>query len=94
MQWQLAAIVDNDQHNFIKNGNRAFKELMEDFIFESFTMQHGAKLKEGFTLSYLGSIKRVGMVEYVWKISFTNYKYELLGSVTLAHEFVVGFKLD
>ncbi|MBU0680622.1 MAG: hypothetical protein KKD73_04285 [Proteobacteria bacterium] len=94
MNRQLPALVEDNAHKFVEKGNRAFREMMADFSFESFTRQYDAKLKQGYRLHYLGVIKRLGMDEYLWRISITDYQYEPFGSITLAKEFVVGFKLE
>jgi hypothetical protein len=94
MNWQLAALKDGDYQRFVERGNRAFKELMDEYSFDSFKMQRGAKIAKGYKLEYLGDIRRIGMREHLWKVHITGDKYELLGSLTLSHGMVVGFKLD
>ena len=94
MIWQLEAIKEGDYQRFLVNGNKAFKELMDRFLFDSFKQQKGRKLTKGYKLEYLDSIRRLGMREHLWKIHITGYKYELLGSLSLSHGKVVGFNLD
>jgi hypothetical protein len=94
MIWQLEAIKKGDYQRFIVNGNKAFKELMDRFLFDSFKQQQGSNLTKGYRLEYLDSIRRLGMREHLWKIHITGYKYELLGSLSLSHGKVVGFNLD
>ena len=57
-------------------------------------MSWGRKAAKGYSLEYLGSIRRVGMRQHLWKVTFTGDRYERLGSVTLAGGKVVGFELD
>lgn len=94
MEWQLAAISANDQQQFIAKGNRAFKDMMDGFLFAGLVMQYGAKLEKGYALQYLGAIQRLGMTEHLWRISINDYKYELFGGISLSHVAVVGFKLE
>ena len=90
---QFEAIKDKDYKKFIKHGNKAFKEMMDEFSFDSIVMQRRSKLIKGYRLEYIGAIKRLGMKEHLWRVHITNYKYELLGSLSLSHGRVVGFDL-
>ena len=94
MNWQLAALKDGDYQRFVVHGNRAFKELMDEYSFDGFKMQRGAKIAKGYTLEYLGNIRRIGMREHLWKVHIIGNEYELLGSLSLSHGMVVGFNLD
>jgi hypothetical protein len=56
-------------------------------------MQRRSKLIKGYRLEYIGAIRRLGMKEHLWRVHITDYKYELLGSLSLSHGRVVGFDL-
>jgi len=92
--WQLEAVKNGDYQRFIEHGNKAYKEFMDEYSFDTLKMQRGAKIAKGYKLEYLGAIRRIGMREHLWKIHITNDKYELLGSLSLSHGKVVGFNLD
>jgi len=66
MIWQLEAIKDGDYQRFIEHGNKAFKELMDEYSFDNFKLQRGAKIAKGYKLEYLGTIRRIGMREHLW----------------------------
>jgi hypothetical protein len=93
MIWQFEAIKDKDYKKFIEHGNKAFKEMMDEFSFDSNVMQRRSKLIKGYKLEYIGAIKRLGMKEHLWRVHITDYKYKLLGSLSLSHGRVVGFDL-
>ncbi len=93
MIWQFEAIKDKDYKKFIQHGNKAFKEIMDEFSFDSIVMQRRSKLIKGYRLEYIGAIRRLGMKEHLWRVHITDYKYELLGSLSLSHGRVVGFDL-
>jgi len=93
MIWQFEAIKDKDYKKFIEHGNKAFKEMMDEFSFDSIVMQRRSKLIKGYRLDFIGVIKRLGMKEHLWRVNLTDYKYELLGSLSLSHGRVVGFDL-
>ena len=94
MIFQLEALIAKDHKKFIKNGNKAFKELMNEFWFDSLVMQRIAKISKGYKLEYLGNIRSIGMRKHLWKLHITGDKYQLLGSLSLSHGKVVGFNLE
>lgn len=94
MQGQLTAIVKGDYKKFVANGNKAFKEFMDEYTFDSFKMQNGGKLSKGFKLEYLGAIRRLGMREHLWRVRISGDKYALFGSLSLSHGKIVGFNLN
>ena len=94
MQGQLNAIATGDYKKFVQNGNKAFKEFMDEYTFDSFKMQNGNKLAKGFELDYLGAIRRLGMREHLWRVRIAGEKYELFGTLSLSHGKIVGFDLN
>lgn len=92
--WQLEAIKDGDYERFTEHCNQAFKELADKWWFDTLKMSKGGKISKGYTLEYLGAIRRVGMQEHLWKVSINGEKYNLLARLTVSHEKVVGFDLD
>ena len=38
MIWQLEAVKDGDYQRFIEHGNRAFKEFMDEYTFDTFKL--------------------------------------------------------
>lgn len=95
LKGQLKALKDNSYENFIKRGNKAFKELTTKFDFETIYLDTKSKLNE-YALSYLGSVKRTGMTEYLWKFVSKGDKTEHLIRLSLSKngEYVVGFDFD
>ena len=91
---QLEAVKNGDLEQFKDNGNKAFKDLMDAYTFDSFKLQNGAKLWKGYRLEYLGAVRRIGMRQHLWKVHIEGDKHELLGSLSLSHGKGVGFNLD
>jgi hypothetical protein len=91
---QLEAIVKGDHQKFIQPGNDAFKKMYDEWHFDSIKSQRGYKLKKGYTLKYLGVIKRLGAKQHLWKVLIADDKYEYLASITITYGMVVGFDLD
>jgi hypothetical protein len=93
MRLQLNALKTGDYAGFIEHGNQAFKQMMDSYAFDSLKMQRQEKLSRGYRLEYLGTIHRLGLLEHLWKVYITDYRYELLGSLSISHEKIVGFDL-
>ena len=93
LSWQLKALENRGYAAFMKHGNRVFTELFDKHQFQMLTMQSTSKLKAGYSDEYLGSIKRLSMIEHLWRLKYNSEKYEELVSVTLANGKVVGFSL-
>lgn len=94
MIFQLEALKSKDHQKFIIHGNKAFKEFMDEYFFDSIVMQRSAKIAKGYKLEYLGDISSIGMRRHLWKVHITGDKYQLLGSLSLSHGKVVGFSLE
>ncbi|KPK00794.1 MAG: hypothetical protein AMK71_07880 [Nitrospira bacterium SG8_35_4] len=94
MIWQLEALKSKDYRQFIEHGNKAFKEFMDEYSFDSLIMQRRAKIEKGYSLEYLGAIRSIGMRKHLWKVHITGDKYQLLGSLSLSQGKVVGFNLE
>ena len=94
MIFQLEALKNEDHQKFIEHGNKAFKEFMDKYFFDSLVMQRKAKITKGYRLEYLGDIRSIGMRRHLWRVHITGDKYQLLGSLTLSHGKVVGFNLE
>ena len=62
---QLEAVKDGDYQRFIEHGNKAFKEFMDEYLFDTFKMQRGTKIAKGYKLEYIGAIRRIGMREHL-----------------------------
>jgi len=92
--FQLEALKAEDYKKFIEHGNKAFKEFMDEYSFDSLIMQRRAKIEKGYRLEYLGDIKSIGMRKHLWKVHITGDEYQLLGSLSLSHGKVVGFNLE
>lgn len=94
MIFQLEALKAKDHDKFVQHANKAFGEIMDEYMFESLVMQRQQKIISGYQLEYLGSIRTIGTLEYLWKIHITGDKYQLLGRLSLSHGKVVGFNLE
>lgn len=91
---QLEAIKNGDHQKFLQPCNKAFKEMADEWYFDTLKSQRAYKLKKGYNLKYLGVIKRVGAKEHLWKVLITDDKYEYLARITITYGMVAGFNLD
>jgi hypothetical protein len=96
LNWQLEALKENSYKNFIRQGNNAFKEVFTKFDFEALYLNTKSKLNKEYNVQYLASIRRVGMIEYLWKYKNQDTENEHLIRMSLSKngESVVGFDFD
>jgi hypothetical protein len=91
---QLEAIIKGDYQKFIQPGNLAFKKMYDEWHFDTLKRQRGYKLKKGYSLEYLGVIKRLGAKEHLWKVLITDDTYEYLAHIAITYGMVAGFNLE
>ncbi len=94
MKWQLDALKNENYKEFVEHGNKAFKEYMDKYSFDSLVMQRKGKIEKGYRLEYLGDIRSIGTRKHLWKVHITGEKYQLLGSLSLSHGKIIGFNLE
>ena len=46
---------------------------MDEYSFDFFKLQRGAKIAKGYKLEYLGAIGRIGIREHLWKVHITIF---------------------
>ena len=93
---QLDALKNNNHEKFIAKGNKAFKEFTSPFDFESLYLNTKNELNKEYALKYLGSIQRIGMIEYLWPFKNNDNKNEHLVRMSLTKDkvYIVGFTFD
>ncbi|MEJ2200270.1 MAG: hypothetical protein P8X63_04550 [Desulfuromonadaceae bacterium] len=94
MVFQMEALKAKDHQKFLERGNAAFRNLMDEYFFDTLVMQRQADIADGYRLEYLGNIRRIGMHRHLWKVHTDNDKHQLLGSLSISHGKVVGFNLE
>jgi len=87
----LQAIQDGDGAVFQELGTEAFKKQMTPELFHSAQVEIGARLRNGYTSSYLGKISKNNREIFLWKIITSKTQDQLLATLVLENNKVAGF---
>jgi hypothetical protein len=87
----LQAIQDGDAAVFQELGTEAFKKQMTPDLFHSAQIEIGARLRNGYTSSYLGKISKNNRELFLWKITTSKNPDQLLATLVLENNKVAGF---
>lgn len=66
----LTAIIDQDRDAFIAQGTDAVKAGTTDDVMKYLHAQIGARMADGYELTFLTMLKQAGYEVYLWKLSF------------------------
>ena len=87
----LQAIQDGDVSVFQELGTETFKKQMTLELFHSAQVEIGARLRGGYTSSYLGKISKNKREIFLWKIIISKTPDQLLATLVLENNKVAGF---
>ncbi len=87
----LAAIATNNYDSLIANAAPALKSRITKETFTQVTTQLSPRLKKGYNLHYLGSIKQQGVEVFLWKITYKDGGDEMLSRLVIQENKVAGF---
>ena len=87
----LTAIAANNYDALIANAAPALKSRITKETFTQVTTQLSPRLKKGYNLHYLGSIKQQGVEVYLWKITYKDGGDDLLARLVIQEGKVAGF---
>lgn len=92
VQRLLNAMAQNDYKGFIDQGTPEFGALGEP-EFAKVANALSPRLKQGYDVTYLGSLRQQGLDISVWKISFADKGDDLLATLNVREGKVGGFFL-
>jgi hypothetical protein len=78
----LDAIEANDFANFARLGNDDFKAQLEKKWFDDMVQERAARLEKGYTVVYLGDLKKDAITVHLWKLAFADKGEEWLGELS------------
>jgi len=87
----MQGIVDGDRSVFEDVGTEQFRKQMTPELFQNAQIEIGNRLRQGFQSVYLGKIAKNNREIYLWKIIISQSSEELLASLILERNKVVGF---
>jgi hypothetical protein len=87
----LAAIATNDYNALVANAAPALKTRITKETFTQVSTQLSPRLKRGYKLQYLGSLKQQGVEVFLWKITYPDDGDEVLARLVIQENKVAGF---
>jgi hypothetical protein len=87
----LAAIATNNYDALVANAAPALKTRITREAFTQVSTQLSPRLKKGYRLQYLGSLKQQGVEIFLWKITYKDGGDDLLARLVIQEDKVAGF---
>jgi hypothetical protein len=87
----LAAIATNNYDALVANAAPALKTRITREAFSQVSTQLSPRLKKGYTLQYLGSLKQQGVEIFLWKVIYRDGGDDLLARLVIHEDKVAGF---
>jgi len=87
----LAAIATNNYDTLVANAAPALKTRITKETFTQVSTQMSPRLKKGYKLQYLGSLKQQGVEVFLWKITYPDGGDDLLARLVIQEDKVAGF---
>ena len=87
----LAAIATNNYDALVANAAPALKTRITKETFTQVSTQLSPRLKKGYKLQYLGSLKQQGVEVFLWKIIYKDGGDDMLARLVVQEGKVAGF---
>jgi hypothetical protein len=89
----LSAMQTGSLEEFSAAGDASFKAAMTKELLNGVSAQVASRLKEGYTSTFLGTVKQQGYVIYLWRLEFKDGKDDRLVTMPVKDGKVGGFFL-
>ena len=87
----LTAIVTNNYDALVANAAPALQARITRETFAQVSSQLSPRLKKGYKLQYLGSLRQQGVEVLLWKITFQDGADDMLARMVIQQGKVAGF---
>jgi hypothetical protein len=87
----LTAIATNNYDALVASAAPALKSRITRETFTKVSAELSPRLKEGYKLQYLGSLKQQGVEVFLWKITYKDGGDDLLARLVIQEGKVAGF---
>jgi hypothetical protein len=87
----LTAIAESNYDALIANAAPALKSRITKETFTQVSTQLSPRLKKGYTLQYLGTLKQQGVEVHLWKIIYQDGGDDMLARLVIQENKVAGF---
>jgi len=89
----LAAAQANSLAEFVADGDAAFRAGMTQPMLASLSRQLTPRLQQGYTATFLATLKQQGYTVYLWKLEFNDRGDDTLVTLAVREGKVGGFWL-
>lgn len=93
LKQMLTAIQTDSFDQFVAPGDAAFKAAMTKPMLEHVGHGLAARLKAGYTATYLGALNQMGFAVHLWKLEFKGGGDDVLVTMSVKDGKVGGFWL-
>jgi hypothetical protein len=93
LKGMLSAVQSGSVADFVAPGDPGFKAGMTQSMLEGVRAQLGPRLAQGYTDTFLGTLKQEGYTVYLWKLEFKDGKDDRLVTMAVREGRVAGFSL-
>ncbi len=87
----LTEIATNNYDAMVSNAAPALKSRITKETFTQVSTQLSPRLKGGYKLQYLGSLRQQGVEVFLWKITYQDGGDEMLARLVIQEDKVAGF---
>lgn len=87
----LTAIATNNYDALVASAAPALKSRITKETFMKVSAQLSPRLKKGYKLQYLGSLKQQGVEVLLWKITYKDGGDDMLARLVIQEDKVAGF---
>ncbi len=87
----LTAIAANNYDSLVANAAPALKSRITRETFTQVSTQLAPRLKKGYKLQYLGSLKQQGVEVFLWKMTYDDGGDDMLVRLVIQENKVAGF---
>lgn len=87
----LAEIAENNYGALVSNAAPALKSRITKETFTQVSTELSPRLKKGYKLQYLGSLKQQGVEVFLWKITYQDGGDDMLARLVIQEDKVAGF---
>jgi hypothetical protein len=72
LQKMLGAIQTKSLANFVEAGDASFRSGMSQAMLDGVNTQFGPRLKQGYSVTFVGRLNQQGYAVYLWKLEFKD----------------------
>jgi hypothetical protein len=91
----MTSVQTGNREGMLIGGTEAFRNGLKPEMVARVTAQLAPRMKEGYSVQYLTSLRQASYVVYLWKLSFHDEKNDLLAKVMIDPDGrVAGFWMD